>query len=416
MELTWSVAAIWIGMALLATLISIRLGISVALTEICIGVLGGNLLELSPTPWIDFLASVGSVLLTFLAGAEIELEVLRSKWKETVGIGLASFLAPFLGAMAYAYWVAGWSLAASEIAGIALSTTSVAVVYAVMIERGYNATDLGKLILAACFITDLGTVLALGLLFARYDWWLLAFLLITGASLWQLPRITALFFAQIGSRISEPETKYILVILFALGALATAAQSEAVLPAYLVGMALAPLFLANKTLAQRMRVIAFSVLTPFYFLKAGVLVSLRAVLASAALIGVFLAVKMVAKFVGIWPLAHTFRFGRREAMYTTLLMSTGLTFGTISALFGLSHQLINQEQYAVLVTAVILSAVVPTLIAERWFDPGGVEPLEEPLSRRATDRVQAVAPEDATVPANLSRGGTTRVSENPRRQ
>ena len=243
MEQIWTVAALWIGLALLATLISIRLGISVALIEICLGVAGGNLLDMHATVWINFLASAGSVLLTFLAGAEIDLAVLRIKWKETLTIGSLSFLVPFLGAMAYAYYVAGWSVPASEIAGIALSTTSVAVVYAVMLERGYNNTDLGKIILAACFITDLGTVLALGLIFARYDWWLLAFVLVMAVTLWKLPPLTTWFFAKVGPRISEPETKFILVILFALGALATAAQSEAVLPAYLVGMVLAPVFL-----------------------------------------------------------------------------------------------------------------------------------------------------------------------------
>lgn len=408
MEVTWQIAAIWIGMTLLATLISVRIGMSVALVEICVGIAGGNLLDLHPTAWIDFLAAVGSVLLTFLAGAEIDLAVLKDKWKATLSIGVASFLVPFFGATAYAYWAIGWSLPASEIAGIALSTTSVAVVYAVMVERGYNNTELGKVILAACFITDLGTVLALGLIFARYDWWLLAFVLVMAFTLWKLPPVTAWFFAKIGPRISEPETKFILVILFALGALATMAQSEAVLPAYLVGMVLAPLFLANRVLAQRMRVIAFSVLTPFYFLKAGVLVSLRAVLASAALIGVFLLVKLAAKFLGVWPLASAFRFGRREAMYTTLLMSTGLTFGTISALYGLSHRLITQEQYAILVTAVILSAIVPTMIAERWFDLDG-EPQEETLERRSRDRAPAADRKDQ-VSVGADQGGHPHVS------
>jgi Kef-type K+ transport system membrane component KefB len=400
-ESIWATAAIWVGMALIATLISVRIGVSVALVEICVGIAGGNLFHLQATSWINFLAAVGSVLLTFLAGAEIDLEVVKIKWKETLGIGIASFIAPFLGAMAYAYWVAGWSLEASEIAGLALSTTSVAVVYAVMVERGYNATELGKVILAACFITDLGTVLALGLLFAHYDWWLLAFVVVTAAVLWKLPLVTAWFFDKVGARISEPETKYILVILFGLGALATAAQSEAVLPAYLVGMVLAPIFLANRTLAQRMRVIAFSILTPFYFLKAGVLVSLKAVVASALLIAIFLGVKMLAKFLGVWPLTHVFRFGRREAMYTTLLMSTGLTFGTISALYGLSHQLITEQQYAILVTVVILSAIVPTVIAERWFDPG-IEPPEEELGNGQANVLARTGEREEKAPAGLT--------------
>ena len=374
--MTWETAAIWMGMALLASLISVRIGVSVALVEICVGIAGGNVLGIQPTSWILSLAGFGSVVLTFLAGAEIDLDVMKNKWKETIGIGLASFLVPCLSVTAVAYWGAGWSLAASQIAGIALCATSVAVVYTVLVERGHNELELGKIILAACFVTDLGSVVALGLLFARYDWWMVVFLAVTALALWQLPGITRWFFNRVGKRISEPELKFVLLILFALGALASAAQSEAVLPAYLVGLVLAPIFLANRNLAHRLRTIALTILTPFYFLKAGVLVSLKAVLVTTALIGLFFAVNTAAKLVSVWPLTRLFRFHPKEGIYTTLLMATGLTFGTISSLFGLEHNLITREQYATLVTVVILTAIIPTLIAERWFDPGG-KPAEE---------------------------------------
>jgi Kef-type K+ transport system membrane component KefB len=376
MSLTWETAALWMAMALLASLISARIGVSVALVEICVGMAGGNILQVEPTAWITSLAGFGSVVLTFLAGAEIDVDVMRHKWKETIGIGLASFFLPCLSVMAFAYWVAGWSLQASQVAGIALCATSVAVVYTVLVERGHNELELGKIILAACFVTDLGSVLALGLLFARYDWWLVVFLAVLALTLWQLPSLARWFFGKVGRRISEPELKFVLVILFALGALASAAQSEAVLPAYLVGLVLAPIFLANKNLTHRLRAIALTILTPFYFLKAGVLVSLKAVLVTTALIGLFFAVNTAAKLVSVWPLTRLFRFRPREGMYTTLLMATGLTFGTISALFGLEHGLITREQYATLVTVVILTAIIPTIIAERWFDPGG-KPVEE---------------------------------------
>jgi len=276
---------------------------------------------------------------------------------------------PFIGAMAYAYYMAGWTFPQSAIAGISLSTTSVAVVYAVMIETGYNETELGKLILAACFITDLGTVLALGAFFANYDLSMVFFIVVTAVVLFLLPKFTPWFFRKVGSRISEPETKFIFLLLFALGGFAVMAKSEAVLPAYLVGMVLAPFFLENRTLSQRMRVTAFTMLTPFYFLKAGSLVKLSAMWNSAFLILIFLFVKMAAKFAGVWPMTRVFKFGKKEGMYTTLLMSTGLTFGTISALFGYTNKIINQEQYTILVTAVILSAVVPTIIAQKWFQP-----------------------------------------------
>src|SRR5207302_11400099 len=89
-----------------------------------------------------------------------------------------------------------------------------------------------------------------------------------------------------------------------------------------------------------------------------------------------LGMKLLTKSAGISPLTTWFRFDPREGMYTTLLMCTGLTFGSISALFGLTNHIISQEQYTILVTAVILSAVIPTLIAERWFQPE-FRPLDE---------------------------------------
>ena len=369
MDNQWLQAALWMGLALIATLLSVRIAISIALLEIMVGVIGGNFLPLQRTEWVNFLAGFGSILLTFLAGAEVDPEVMKRKFKESMTIGALSFAGPFLGVMAYAYYVLGWSLPESQIAGIALSTTSVAVIYSVMIESGYNETELGKIIIAATFITDLGTVLALGILFANYNLYMVLFIIVTGITLFVLPKFTPWFFKKVGSRISEPETKFIFFLLFGLGGLSLTAKSEAVLPAYLVGMVLAPFFLTNKTLSHRMRVTAFTMLTPFYFLKAGSLVKLSAVWSSASLIGIFLLIKIATKFIGICPAMEMFKFTRKENMYTTLLMSTGLTFGSISALFGLTHGIINQEQYTILLTAVILSAVVPTIIAQKWFQP-----------------------------------------------
>ena len=372
----WFVAAAWMGLALAASLISIRLGVSVALVEIGMGVIAGNLLGLSTTTWIDFLATFGAGLLTFLAGAEIEPEALRRHLKPTLAIGVVSFLLPFLGAWLFAEYVAHWDHSAALIAGIALSTTSVAVVYAVMVETGLNATDLGKTILAACFITDFGTVLALGVLFANFNGYLLLFVAILAVSLYFMPRLTRLVLKNLGHKVSEPEIKFIFFMLFILGGFATTAKSEAVLPAYLVGLVIAGVFARDKVLINRMRSIAFALLTPFYFVKAGLFVSLPAVIGGAGLIVVLLLVKLVTKVIGVYPVARGFRFTRRDATYTTLLMSTGLTFGTISALFGLTNKIIDQTQYTILVTVVVLSAVVPTLIAQSFFRPETAEAEE----------------------------------------
>ncbi|TCJ19944.1 cation:proton antiporter [Rubrobacter taiwanensis] len=369
MENIYLVAAIWVGLALLASLISIRLGISVALIEITVGILAGNLFDVPEPEWVAFLAGVGAVALTFLAGVDIDTEVLRNKLAETLLIGSLSFLIPFLGAAAWAYWISGWDTNAALIAGIALSTTSVAVVYAVMVETGLNRSEIGKVILAACFVTDLGTVAALGLIFAGFGVEMLVFIAATAAVLVVLPRFTRWFFRRYGERVSEPELKYLLLMLFGLGALASLAGSEAVLPAYLAGLVLADTFQSREELAKRMRTLTFTFLTPFYFIRAGLFVSFGALVAGFWAILVFFFVKVAAKFIGVMPVTLFYGYSFRNSMYTTLLMSTGLTFGTISALYGLDNGLITQQQYSVLVTVVIATAVIPTLIAQRFFLP-----------------------------------------------
>jgi Kef-type K+ transport system membrane component KefB len=375
-ENIWFQSALWMALALVAALGSLFITISAALFEIVVGALAGNTVGLPLTPWIDYIASFGAIVLTFLAGTDIDPHVVKRNFASSVTIGLMGFFAPYIGCLLLARYGLGWPWPEAQIAGIALSTTSVAVVYAVMVETGYNRTELGKIILAACFINDIGTVLALGLVFANYNVYLVSFAVATIVVMAVLPRIVPWLFQRIGGRASEPEIKFIFLVLFVLGGLANLGKSEAVLPAYLIGMALAPFFLKQKELQVRMRAICFAFLTPFYFLKAGSLIDAHALLAGAGLIALFLAMKMITKFAGILPLTRYFKFDRREGMYTTLMMSTGLTFGSISALFGLTNHIINQQQYTVLVTAVIGSAVVPTLIAQLWFHPH-FEPLEE---------------------------------------
>ena len=373
----WAQAALWLGLALLATLISIWLRIATALSEIVVGtvaqliigaVIGTALLHTDES-WIKFLSGTGAIVLTFLAGAELDPAVFRLKWKEAGGIGIIGFVAPFLGCTALAYWGLHWSTRSSWLAGVAMSTTSVAVVYAVMLEFGLNTTSYGKVILAACFINDLATVLALGFIFSPFTWKTAVFFGGGVAVFAILPYLTPRFFKRYGNRPSELETKFLLLVLFGLGALATWSGSEAVLPAYLVGMVLAGTVGKDHALIRRLRTLTFGLLTPFYFIRAGSLVSLPALVAAPLGFIALLAGKMTSKCLGVYPTTKAFGAPTREALYTTMLMSTGLTFGTISALFGLSHGVINQAQYSAIVAAVVASAVVPTLIANAFFLP-----------------------------------------------
>lgn len=377
MEQTWFIAAMWLGLALLATLISIWTRVSVALTEIVVGtvaqlIIGAALGQRSlgaDEGWIKFLAGVGAIVLTFLAGAELDPVSFKKTWKQATVLGLAGFAVPFLGCAAVARFVLGWSPQSSWLVGVALSTTSVAVVYAVLLELGLNRTEYGKGILGACFINDLGTVIALGLIFSPFTWKTGAFVAALVGSLFALVWLTRPFFKKYGGRTSELEAKYLLFVLFGLGGLAVWSGSEAVLPAYMIGMVLAGTVGNDHALVRRLRTLTFGLLTPFYFIRAGSLVELRVLAAGVGVFLALLAAKMATKFVGVYPITRRLRQPRKDAMYTTMLMSTGLTFGTISALFGLSHGIIDRNQYSFLVATVIASAVVPTWIANKFFLP-----------------------------------------------
>lgn len=377
MDQVWFVAALWLLLALIAVLVANWLKVSTALSEIVIGtvaqlaigaLVGGEALG-AKAPWITFLAGTGAIVLTFLAGAELDPYVFRAKWKESTAVGLVGFFCPFFGATTVAHFVLGWPWRPSWLAGVALSTTSVAVVYAVMLELGFNQTTYGKAILAACFINDLGTVLALGMIFSPFTIKTLIFLAVSLVLFLILPFVTRWFFERYGGRVSELETKYLLFLLFGLGGVAVWSGSEAVLPAYIIGMVLAGTVGKDHLLIRRLRTLTFGLLTPFYFIRAGSFVSVPVLVAAPLVFVALFFAKMFSKLAGLLPTVRAFGYSGHDGVYYSLMMSTGLTFGTISALFGLNHGIIDQGQYSHLVATVIGSAVIPTAIANARFMP-----------------------------------------------
>jgi Kef-type K+ transport system membrane component KefB len=361
------VATVLALLVLVASIASVELGLSVAIIEIAAGVVAGNAMGLTSPPWMDFIASFAGVVLTFLAGAEVDPAVMRAKLRQSLLIGGLSFALPFAGAGLFAYLVVGWDLRQAEIAGVALSTTSLAVVYAVLVETGLTKTDLGKVIMAATFVTDLGTALALTLLFIQPGPGLLVFALTSVLVIGAMVILQRPFFARYGDRVIEPEIRGAFFALLLLMWTADLAKSHAVLPAFLLGLAVSRVFKAHPEQQRRFRVVAFSFLTPFFFLKGGMNVSVASLATAGPLLVGFFAVKVGLKFVGVMPVA--LRYLRPHATYTTLLMSTGLTFGTISSLYGLNSGILDRTQFSILITTVILSAIIPTAIAQRFFSP-----------------------------------------------
>ena len=361
----------------LSSLISLRLGLSVAIIEILLGSFAGCF-GLKPEDWMLYLANFGGIILTYLAGTEIDTQLLKAKFKASFLIGFFSFLLPFAGVFLYTYFVAKWSLSASLIAGTALSTTSLAVVYSVLVETGLSKTEIGKLIMAATFITDMGTALALSIIFIKPTFYTLIFLTVSLIVIYFAVKFSHWVFdnPKLKNKVIEPEIKYIFVLLLCFIYFAKLGDGHAVLPAFVLGMLMSKHFTETsetKVVRNRLRTVAYAIITPIFFIVGGLRVSFPLILTALGLFIILFILKIGTKFLGVYFLAK--KYIPNGSMYTTLLMSTGLTFGTIASVFGLNSGLINQVQYSVLVGVVIASAVIPTFIAQRWFMPIDEEDL-----------------------------------------
>jgi Kef-type K+ transport system membrane component KefB len=360
-----------------ASLISLRLGLSVAIIEILLGAVAGNL-GMKPEPWMNYLANFGGIILTFLAGTEIDTRLMKARLKLSLLIGSLSFLVPFFICSAFARFFLHWTTAASLLAGIALSTTSLAVVYSVLVESGLSRTPLGKLLMAATFVTDMGTALALSVLFSKPTLHSLLFIVVSIVILILARKYSFLVFLnrKYKDKVIEPEIKYLFVILLGLMYFAQLGDGHAVLPTFVLGLVMSRYFTETRSTRQviiRLRTVAYAIITPLFFLVGGMRVSIPMIAAGIVVFLLFLGLKVGAKFVGVY-----FIFKRHvpaDRTYSTLLMSTGLTFGTISCQFGLASGKIDVSQYSILLGVVIASAVIPTLIAQHWFMPRETEDI-----------------------------------------
>ena len=362
-----AIAAVLAATILVASMISVEIGLSVALIELVGGVIVGNAFDVGVPSWLAFIGTFAGIVLTFQAGAEVDVPQFKREWRASLSIGLVSFFAPFAVVALVAYYALDWTRRQAEIGGLALSTTSLAVVYAVLVETGLNRELVGKRLMSATFVTDIATVVGLTVLFVKPTIWIVPFVVVSVVLIVGLPRIAPWFFGRYGDRVIEPEIKLVYASLFLLLWLGGRANSQGVLPAFILGLAMSGHYAAHRLEQERMRIVAFAFLTPFFFLKGGMSVSVGALWANLGVLALLFVGKMVPKFVGVYPLAR--RYTAPHAMFTTLLMSTGLTFGTITSLYGLNAGIIDRTQFSLLITVVVLSAIVPTAIAQRFFHP-----------------------------------------------
>jgi Kef-type K+ transport system membrane component KefB len=350
---------------LFAGLIGVRTRISSSIFEVLAGIIVANALGMTLPSWLDLFGTFGGLVLTFMAGAEVEFVLLKSKAKESFGIGTMAFVAPLLGIFLFLTLATDWTFQARLAGSLALTTTSVAVVFAVLTEYGIIKVPFARTIIAVTFVNDILTLIAVNFIAPSFDIYSLLFLLMLAALVPIVPRLLRIVVRNYGKKAVEVELRLMIAILLVVAYLADEVNLHAVFGAFVLGLIFANSIQGYQDILAKMRVLTFTLLAPFFFVRAGMLIDLSAVIANAGLVFGLLAVKLSSKFVGTYALCR--RWISEAPMFSTMLFSTGLTVGTIVATLGLNLGFLSPTQFSIVVTAVILSAVVPTLIAKRFL-------------------------------------------------
>ena len=347
-----------------AAIISLRIKVSSSIIEVLAGVVLANALGVGLAQWLDFLGTFGGLILTFLAGAEVEFSLLKNNAKESVVIGFMAFLAPLVGVFLFLSLVAKWSFQANIAASLALTTTSIAVVYAVLTEYELIKMPFAKTIIGVTFVNDILTLIGINLVQPAFDVVTVLFVATLSVMVLLIPRMLKAIVRNYGRRAVELELRFILAALLGIAFFADEAKLHAVFGAFMLGLIFANILQQHQELLSKMRTVTFTLLAPAFFVRAGMLISLPAVLGNLGLILAMLGVKLGSKVIGTVMLCK--RWIPEAPLFSTMLFSTGLTVGTITASLGHDLGFLSDSQFSVVVVAVILSAVVPTLIAKRF--------------------------------------------------
>jgi Kef-type K+ transport system membrane component KefB len=350
---------------LVAGIIGVRSRISSSIFEVFAGVLIANVVGMALPSWLDLFGTFGGLVLTFLAGAEVEFVLLKSKAKESLAIGTMAFAAPLLGIFLFLTLATDWTFHARLAGSLALTTTSVAVVFAVLTEYGIIKVPFARTIIAVTFVNDILTLIGVNFISPSFNLFSLLFLLTLVALVPTVPRLLRVVVRTYGKKAIEVELRFMMAILLIVAYLADEVNLHAVFGAFVLGLIFANSIQGYQDVLSKMRVVTFTLLAPFFFVRAGMLIALPAVIANAVLVFELLGAKLLSKFVGTYALSR--KWIPEAPMFSTMLFSTGLTVGTIVATLGLNLGFLSETQFSVVVTAVILSAVIPTLIAKKFI-------------------------------------------------
>jgi len=348
------------ALVLVAALLGYRFGIAVAIFEIAAGAIAGNLLGFKVSPWLQTFADFGSLLLIFIAGSDIDIETMVRRFKPVGLMGGISFLAPFFVVLGYGLFVQQWEAPRAVLVAIASSTTSVAVTYPVLRDSGLLKHNLGKVLLLVAFVPDFLVTLALFIYFSEIGVQTLAIVMFLAVAIFVLRFVSGRFFRRVGETSSEIKLRFIFFVLFVLAFISERGNLHASLAVFVLGILVSELMKEQEETDKRLRAVAFSIFVPAFYFRAGLLFSFTAVVQNWLNIIVLLALAFGAKFFGIYWVGRSYL--KEHIRYGAILMNARLTFGTIAATYGVTHGIIDQQYFSILISMIILASAVALIL------------------------------------------------------
>lgn len=343
---------------LISAIIGLRFNIAVSIFEIALGAIVGNWIGIKPSPWLNQFADLGSLMLIFIAGSDINIPFLKKNYKPITLMGSASFIFPFILITSYGFFIAHWNREMCILMGIACSSTSIAVVYPVLKDNGLLKIDLGKMLLGVAFLPDFLVTVALFVFFTKID--LITVLVIIGL-------ILAVIFARKfsydyffktfrGQTSSEVKLRFIFALFFLVSFISEKGKLHASLAIFILGILFSDLMEKKPETNMKLRAVAFSIFVPMFYFKAGLLFSFKAVIVNFPLIAIILSIAFIAKYIGIYITGK--KYLGDKIKYASTLMNARLTFGTIASTYGLTHGIITQQYFSILISVIILASAI----------------------------------------------------------
>jgi len=345
-----------------AAAIAYELGISSAIVEILAGVVLAWLLgDIASLGWVHFLANLGMLGLMFMAGFEVDIARLRKSWKASLVIGIASLATPFAGVFLVCRYGLALAPLPSALIGVALSTTSLALVYHALKERDLLDDRLGQAILAAASVVDVLSMISLALILGEVGWGTAIVVLVIVPTLVGLPPLGQWIFRRYRDSLVEFELRFLLVLLVAMGFLAERVGGiHPAVVAFAIGLVLSEVVEEHAALEDKLKGIVFSLFAPLFFLQAGAKLDITGVTPDLlGTAGVLFAAACALKFAGTalparWLLNTSGRF-------VGLLFNYRLSFGIIAATVGLNMGVLDERLYGVILLVVVASAALPVV-------------------------------------------------------